>query len=93
MEAGVLGPYLRPVLVREQDYRSYVEGTFHGSIVLTHCFLSFYRETLSTAEARWRELLVTLDVPWYMPLLLLHSANFTTFRAAENLLLCGYPFS
>jgi hypothetical protein len=69
------------------------EGTFHGSIVLTHSFPSFYRGTLSTAEARWRELPVTLDVSWYMPLLLLHSANFTTSRAAENLLLRGYPFS
>jgi hypothetical protein len=92
-EAGVLGPYLHPVLVSEQSYRSYVEDTFHGYIVLTNSFLSFYVETLTTVEARLHELSVTLDAPWYVPLLLLHSANFSTFRGAENLLLWGYPFA
>ena len=90
---GVVGGSLLPVMRAEKAYESFVVETFHGHSVLTDSFLGFFVETLTLAGELLREPARAGKRAWYWPLLVEQTANFRTFRAAENLLLRGYPLA
>ena len=59
---------------------------------LADSFNAFLLETVETAEAEWNKEAVRLGI-WFPRYLLYYTAIFRTFRAAETLLLSGYPLS
>ncbi|GBE17320.1 hypothetical protein BMS3Abin15_01161 [bacterium BMS3Abin15] len=88
---GVIGPRLLDILNQELDYGNYVVNTFHGYSVLQDCFFDFLIESIQRANQYIHENGIPKEAEYYRPTLLSHIANFRNFRAAENLLMKGYP--
>src|SRR3989442_3174279 len=91
MENGVVGRSLLDVLAYEQAHFSYVENNFHGYLVLTNSFFSFYVDTLRLADSHRLQKGSALSAQRYGLLLLHRAISFRIFRAAENLFIRGYP--
>lgn len=88
---GVTGKPLILVLDMESAYRRYVVGRFQGQFVLMDSFFGFFIETVNKAVKfahlkKWPP-----EYPNYPLVLLYYATIFRSFRAAENLLKCGYP--
>lgn len=92
-EKGVTGNSLLGVIEAEKDYKPFIIKTFHGYLVLTDSFLSFFFDTLKLAEAQFRTRAARIITNHYPFVLWIFSTVFRKFRAAENLLLCGYSLS
>lgn len=88
---GVIGTRLLPVVNAEQNYGTYVEDYVHGYRVLTESFHDFYVETLDRAAVGAFHGQLPQTDQTYAWLYLTHVTNFRSLRAAENLLLRGYP--
>ncbi len=89
---GVTGGYLITVLNQEAKFRKYVLQNFYGHVVLMDSFYSFFIETVNTAVRLFQERGIQRDCGHYPVLLMFYITIFRSFRAAENLLLMGYPF-
>ena len=92
-ESGVVGGLLTPTLLAEQEYSKFVMDNFHGHLVLSDSFQSFFVETLMLAERQFRASALFQTLQSYSSYLLLQLANFRTARAAEILLIHGRPLS
>lgn len=92
-ENGVIGNSLLEVIKAEIDYKPFITKTFKGYLVLTDSFLSFFFDTLKFAEDQFHERAAGTITNHYPFVLWIFSTAFRKFRAAENLLLCGYSFS
>ena len=88
---GVVGGHLLEIIDMEKAYGEFVVKTFHGQSVLIDSFLSFYIETIQTAQAWINTNGWPRNAPNYAPIYLFYVINFRSFRACENLLTCGYP--
>jgi hypothetical protein len=91
MVDGVTGKPLIPVLDMESAYGRYVVETFKGQFVLMDSFFAFFIQTVNKAIKfahlkKWPP-----EYPTYPFVLLYYVTIFRSFRAAENLLKCGYP--
>jgi hypothetical protein len=89
---GVTGGYLMEVLNQETAFRDYVLENFSGHVVLMDSFYSFFIETVNTAVVFANGKGIPKECQHYAVLLLFYVTMFRSFRAAENLLLRGYPF-
>jgi hypothetical protein len=91
---GIIGNSLVEVIHAERDYKTFIIDSFGGYLILNDSFLSFFFDTLQLAEVQFRKWTVGTIITNHYPFVLW---NFTTafrrFRAAENLLLCGYSLS
>lgn len=89
---GVTGGYLVKVLNQEAAFRDYVLQKFYGQVVLMDSFFSFFIETVKIAARLAQERGIPRNCGHYQILLMSYITIFRSFRAAENLLLRGYPF-
>ena len=88
---GITGKPLIPVIEMESAHGRYVVERFQGQFVLMDSFFGFFIETVNKAIAfaslkRWPS-----KYPNYPFVLIYYVTIFRSFRAAENLLRCGYP--
>ena len=92
-EGGIVGgPKLVSLLSSENTFCAHISDKYHGYVVLADSFFSFYIETLETAESQARKKGAEAD-PDYFGILIDYASAFRTFRAAERLLVSGYPLS
>lgn len=89
---GVVGPRLGPICEAEEKHGPFVEGYVRGYRWLMESFHDFYVETLDHAARNAFDGQLSATDQTYVWLYLSHVTNFRSLRAAENLLLCGYPF-
>jgi hypothetical protein len=89
---NVTGGYLVKVLNQEEAFRNYVLQKFYGHVVLMDCFYSFFIETVNIAVRLAKMKGIPSNCSHYPILLMYYITIFRSFRAAENLLLKGYPF-
>lgn len=88
---GIIGSKLVDIINQESEYGNYVINTFHGYGVLQDSFFDFFIETLQRANQFGRKHGIPKEAPYYNITFLTQLTNFRNFRAAENLLLKGYP--
>jgi hypothetical protein len=88
---GITGKPLLPVLAMESDYGRYVVETFLGQFVLMDSFFAFFIETVNRAVTLGRSKKWPPEYSTYPLVLQYYITVFRSFRAAENLLKCGYP--
>lgn len=88
---GIIGLKLVNIINQENEYWNYVINTFHGYRVLQDSFFDFFIDTLQKAGRFAREHGVPNEATYYSITLLSQLTIFRSFRAAENLLLKGYP--
>lgn len=88
---GIIGPRLVDIINQENECGNYVINTFHGYRVLQDSFFDFFIDTLQKAGHFAREHGVPREATYYNITLLSQLTIFRSFRAAENLLLKGYP--
>jgi hypothetical protein len=88
---GIIGQRLLKVIKQENEYGDYVINTFQGYVVLQDCFFDFFIDTLRRASHFAHEHGVPKEATYYNITLLSQTINLKSFRAAENLLLKGYP--
>ena len=86
----ITGGALLEVINAESDYTTFITTRFRGHLILMDSFGAFSLETLRLAEAQYRSGSIGKQ-KWYPRLLLEEVMNFKRVRAAENLLLRGYP--
>ncbi|MBI3127381.1 MAG: hypothetical protein HYZ11_07235 [Candidatus Tectomicrobia bacterium] len=84
-------PRLEAIIRREEEYALYVNSTYHGYRVFAESFFDFYLETLQKVGQYMQEHGIPREFPMYQSIALLYAINYRSLRAAENLLLCGYP--
>jgi len=90
-EGGIVGgSKLASLLGSEDTFGAHVSNNYHGYLVLADSFFSFYIDTLEMAESQAREMGAEAD-PDYFGILIDYASTFRTFRAAERLLVSGYP--
>lgn len=88
---GIIGQNLMPIIELERDYWSYVESKFRGYRVLNESFYSFYVETMQRTNHYIKDGGWPKERPEYSTTLLHFVTNFRSMRAAETLLMNGYP--
>lgn len=88
---GIISSKLVDIINQESEYGNYVINTFHGYVVLQDSFFDFFIETLQRANQFGRKYGIPKEAPYYNITFLTQLTNFRSFRAAENLLLKGYP--
>lgn len=88
---GIIGHRLVGVINQEKEYGDYVINTFHGYGVLQDCFFNFFIDTIQQANHFAQKHGIPKEATYYNITLLSQITNFRSFRAAENLLLKGYP--
>ena len=91
MVGGVTGNSLIPVLTMESDFGRYVVVRFHGQFVLMDSFFEFFIDTIDKAVKLARLKKLPSEYSTYPLVLHYYITIFRSFRAAENLLKCGYP--
>ncbi len=88
---GTIGHRLADVIKQENEYADYVTNKFYGYIVLQDCFFDFFINTIQEANHFVQKHGIPKEATYYNIILLSQITNFRSFRAAENLLLKGYP--
>lgn len=88
---GIIGSKLVDIINQENEYGNYIINTFHGYGVLQDSFFDFFIETLQRANYFVRKHGIHREASYYNFTFLTQVTNFRSFRAAENLLLKGYP--
>ncbi len=92
-QGGVTGGILLSLYDAEKQYRRFICTRLRGRLVLMDSFFAFFMETLGAAELCFRQRHAEFRHRWYALVLLNYAILFRRFRAAEALLLHGYPFS
>ena len=87
----IIGERLINIIDKENEYGSLVIKEFVGYRTLIDCFFDFYIETLNIVDCSIRNKGIPKDFLNYSSILLYTVTNFRSLRAAENLLLHGYP--
>jgi hypothetical protein len=88
---GIIGHRLTEIIRKEQEYKYYIVSKFRGYNILMDAFLSFFIETFDAVSRQFKENEKIDNVKYYNAIVAEQVMNFRSFRAAENLLLCGYP--
>lgn len=88
---GIVGDGIGPILELEKTYGEFVEKTYKGHSILSHCFQEFYKDTIETAATVWKEKDRKPTPPTYSETLLWHLGNFRCVRAVDVLFHNGYP--
>lgn len=85
------GERLSEIIEYEKDYGGYINEKLRGYRVLTDSFFNFYLDTIRSANIWLSKNSLPQNWSNYLRTLLFYVTIFKSFRAAENLLLCGYP--
>lgn len=91
-ENGIIGgTYLLDIINQESEYGEYIENRFIGHRVLIDSFFNFFVETIKKANNIVKTKGWHSNYRNYATTILYYITIFRRFRAAENLLIKGYP--
>jgi hypothetical protein len=88
---GLVGRRILDIIEKEKEYGLYVTNKFIGYRVISDSFMDFFIQTLKLAYDWTQKFGFPDSYPDYSLIFLFQLTNFKSLRAAENLLLCGYP--